>query len=334
LRLGSKPLLAILGLAAVCAGWSIFWKLASNATQSGLDDWFAMERQAGRVWKCQERSVGGYPFKIEARCSKPTFSGRVAGVHVAGSMGDILASASAFSPNLIVGNASPPLLIQSTPDIGSASITWSGLSVSYRAREGTLQLGMLSIDAPNFEIDSPRFEPIRVSAAAVEARALPSEKGPNVLEVAFDAKDVSAPLIDRLIGDEKPFDLVATATISRLDAISTSSNALPIERWRRAGGQVQLVELNAAKGEIAITSSGTLELDAGHRPRGRFQIDATGLTDLMDKLGIPSSLLALGSLIGGGAPSRPGATRLSINLENGRALIGPVRLPFELPPLY
>jgi hypothetical protein len=56
-------------LVLIAAGWSGFWFYVQGRVTQTLDNALAREVQAGRTWTCADRSVGGYPFRIEVRCS-------------------------------------------------------------------------------------------------------------------------------------------------------------------------------------------------------------------------------------------------------------------------
>ena len=77
---------------------------------------------------------------------------------------------------------------------------------------------------------------------------------------------------------------------------------------------------------IAHQASGAFGLDDAPRPAGRLDLNLTGFGPVMQRMG-----LGLGPLGSGG---QTGTLRLPVNVERGRASIGPLRLPFVLNPLY
>ncbi len=336
MRPALKVFLPVIALLAVCIGWSIFWRFAADATEAGLDDWFAQERLAGRIWICTDRSVSGYPFRIEVRCLKPTFSGPVANVQVDGSVGDIVAVAHVYQPTLIVADIAPPLRLQSKPDRGSVEMNWRGLRVSYRSSDGALQLGSLSLNGGSFVAQLLGLDEIRGASDLFELHVRQTASVPNSLDIAVTTNGLTVPLIDGFTGDADPVNLILTATVSRVDAITRASNVAPLERWRRAGGLARITQFNLAKGAAETTATGQLDLDASHRIHGRLDISALGLGPILEKLGIPAAALAIGNLLSGSAqpPLPSGATRLSVSLDNGRISVGPVGLPMVLQPVY
>jgi hypothetical protein len=335
LRPGLKIFLPIIAVIFICIGWSIFWRIAADATESGINDWFAQERAAGRVWTCADRTVSGFPFRIEVRCLKPTFAGPATGVRVDGSVGDIVAVAHVYQPTLIVADVAPPLHVQSNPDRGSADMSWRSFRVSYRSGDGTLLLGSLSVSKPGLTVRPPAGE-IQATARTLEFHVRPTGGTSNAFDVALSATGLAAPIIDQALGAFEPMDISAGATIQRMDAFTHASNALPLEKWRRAGGTAHVTELKLTKGDVELTSTGKLDLDDTHRVRGRMTLLAKGLSPILEKFGVPTAALAIGSLLGGsdGPAPPPGMTKLSIGLEGGRVSIGPIRLPIALNPLY
>jgi len=52
-------------LLLVAIAWSAAWFVIRNRAGEALDGWLAAEAQAGRQWTCQDRTIGGYPFRIQ-----------------------------------------------------------------------------------------------------------------------------------------------------------------------------------------------------------------------------------------------------------------------------
>jgi len=338
LRPGRKSLIALLVLVALCIGWWASWHLLAGSVESGLDDWISAEQRAGRDWICGKRTIGGFPFRIEARCESPTFSGRVAGARVQGSVGDIVAAAQAYSPNSILATIRPPLRIQTTPNIGAAILGWQQLEVSYQIENGAFHLGSVDIQAADFHPQVDGLDHLDFTADDINFQAAPSANELNALGLGLKIKRLISPAIVSFLNQDSPLDLSAQASVSNVNVLTQDSSARPVEVWRRAGGRIQLASFSATIGDISLDVAGFVDLDPAHRPHGAFNVTADGLGPTFEKLGIPSALLAIGGLFGGqptGATgARPNAIRFPIKLENGRAAIGPVQLPVSLPPLY
>ncbi|MET0721361.1 MAG: DUF2125 domain-containing protein, partial [Tardiphaga sp.] len=58
-------------LVVLAVAWSGFWYFAASRTEAIVSTWIEQEASAGRVYACASRTIGGYPFRIELRCSQP-----------------------------------------------------------------------------------------------------------------------------------------------------------------------------------------------------------------------------------------------------------------------
>jgi hypothetical protein len=335
LRSNRKVYGIALAFVALVAAWSAFWEIAASATNTALDDWFAAERAAGRAWTCAERTIDGYPFRIAIRCARPTFSGLVARARVTGSTGDIIAAAHVTDPNLIRAEIASPLRVQGPSERGSLALEWRQLHVGYRSKDGAPQLGSLDIVAPRLKMAQGSAE-IEISADSLGLTASPEASQPADGNIALAIKGAVVPLLDGVTSENAPFDLLIAATVGKIDAFSHTSGGPPAERWRRAGGNLRLTGAKLTKGGLVVDATGTLDLDDAHRPRGNIDIAADGLSPILDRFGVPAGVLAIGGLLGGGAKNdgRPTGARLSLSLRDGRASLGPIRLPVAIPPLY
>src|SRR6478609_10080135 len=96
------PSLMVLVLGIALAG---AWAYTSWRTDREIDAWIVREASLGRLWRCPERHIGGFPFRIEASCDNPTFQGRAEGRDLSGGLRRILAVAQIYTPNLVIVEA-------------------------------------------------------------------------------------------------------------------------------------------------------------------------------------------------------------------------------------
>ena len=138
----------------VCVGWSVLWHVVSGRVNAGVEDWFARERQAGRNWACAERTVRGFPFRIELHCREPAFAGNVNGNSVSGGMGELLAAAHVYQPNLIVATMTGPLKV--TTGAQTSQLGWDVFRVSNRLKGAALQQFSLELVFKRYLAYTPR----------------------------------------------------------------------------------------------------------------------------------------------------------------------------------
>ena len=339
--------LPFVALAVVAVGWSIFWKVAAGMTETGLDDWFAQERSQGREWTCPNRSVGGYPFRLEVRCAAPSFAGRIGAVAGAGSVGDVLVAAHLYNPSLVLAEVGSPLAFKAQDGSLDLSLTWTRLLASHRVRKGGLERDSLEIEGPALRLAARGLPALAARAEAFEFHLRPNPDraaAVSAMDLALRLNKLEAPMLDSLSGYAGPLDAVLAVTVLQSEALRGGDLAQSLEQWRQAGGNAEIRDLKVAKGEALVEANGALEIDAAHRLAGRMQLQLTGLGPLLQRFGVAPGNAAIGGLLGGllggrtpsaqAQDSGKGALRLPLDLNQGRAMIGPMRLPVVLNPLY
>ena len=339
--------LPFVALAVVAVGWSAVWKVAAGITETGLDDWFAQEHAQGRDWTCPNRSVGGYPFRLEVRCAAPSFTGRVGAVAVAGSVGDVLVAAHLYNPSLVLAEVGSPLVFKAQDGSLDLSLAWTRLQASHRVRKGGLERDSLEIEGPVLRLAGRGLPTIAAKAEGFEVHLRPNPdraSAVSAMDFALRLTKLEAPALDGLSGYAGPLDAVFAATVLQTDALRGGDLAQPLEQWRQAGGNVEIRELKLAKGDALVEANGALEIDSAHRLAGRIELQMTGLGPLLQRFGVSPGNAAIGGLLGGllggrGLPGQnqsgaKGALRVPLDLNQGRAMIGPMRLPLVLNPLY
>ena len=58
-----------LALVIAAAGWSAFWFYAAERANQIIAGWLEREARVGRIYRCGSQSLGGFPFRIEVRCT-------------------------------------------------------------------------------------------------------------------------------------------------------------------------------------------------------------------------------------------------------------------------
>jgi hypothetical protein len=331
--------LPFLGLLLICAAWSVLWKVTASNVEAGIDQWFADEQKAGRLWSCKDRDLGGYPFRIEFRCSAPSFTTAPGNVTASGSVGDILAVANVYQPSLIVAKAQAPLHFQ-TADL-QVDVKWDDLEVSHRMKDGEFDNAASQVTRPVVTIAKSGSAVEVLRADRIEAYARPRQTGGG-LEVALRAIQAKVPMADRVTGEDAPLDLIARASADSQGLLVPAPLPFRLEAWRRAGGGLDIAELKLGKGAALVEATGRFTLDDAHRPQGRLDLQASGVEPILQRLGVPTAAVAIGSVLSGllpGAKPRAadapqGQLKLPLTIANGRIAVGPARTPFTVLPLY
>lgn len=324
---------AILLLAAVA--WSAAWFVIRNRTGEALDSWLAAEGKAGRVWTCQDRVMGGYPFRIEVICSSLTLKQGA----ITASLGRVESIAQVYQPRLVITEIDGPL--QLTDGTVTVQGRWDLLQTSFHASPNGLQRLSLAAEAPSFTVTGLGSQEIATSGKHLElhVRVNPSRAPEKAYDAAASIRQARIPVLDNLVGGPEPTDLDADLTVTQAEGFRGRPIAEELERWRQAGGKLDILMLTIAKGTRRVEAKGEVRLDEMHRPAGQLNVAAAGLDGLLGKaVGGGTGGALLGALFGGQAQAKTQPALMPLpplRMENGKLAMGPFVVPnLRLQPVY
>ncbi len=326
-------------LLLLAIAWSIAWFVIRNRAADALDSWLAAEARSGRQWTCGDRTIAGYPFRIEIVCNSLDLKRGA----VTASFGRTEAVAQVYQPRRIITEVAGPLRV--TDGAVTVQGTWDLLQASINATPAGLQRLSLAATAPKVTVTGMGGGEIAGSGSRLElhVRPNPSRAGEQARDVAASVTEARIPLLDALIGGGEPANLNTDVTVTRADGFKGGTIAEEMELWRKAGGKLDILMLAATKGSRQIEAKGDLRLDEQHRPAGQLNLAAAGLDGLLGNLtGGRLGGNLLGMLLGQGrtAPAQPNAkpqlaSLPPLRLENGFLAMGPFVIPnVKLQPLY
>lgn len=329
-------------LALLAAGWTGFWFVVRVRVIDAVDTALAKEQGLGRSWTCTDRSVTGFPFRVELRCGSLSLTSARWGETVRVQTGPALAVGQIYTPNLVIAQITGPL--QATlPEGRKLDLGWTRLEASLTHRAGDPERVSLVLTGPSASLTAPGLSPETWQATTLEAHLRRNPTRPatdQAVDLAIAAKGSVLPALDALLGTTEPGDVDIQATLTQTEAFRIGLNPDALEAWRTAGGQIDVTKWVSVKGTARIEATGQFLIDQTHRPAGQVQASLAGIQQIA---GIPVGGIAagLGGLLGGRLSAQlpgvaPGLNALPpIVLREGRVYLGPIRLPLQpLPALY
>ena len=307
--------LPYIALAVLALVWSAGWFWLRGKAEGEMDAWMAREAAAGRTWTCDQRSITGYPFRIELRCASLALSRSDGGFR----LGPTTVVAQVYQPRLMILESQGPFHVQQGDLTGD--VTWRSLRGSFHGASEGFTRASLVIDQPNVAVAGAGPQPITVTGQHLELHARPDPVRygtEGAVDVSLQLAQAAAPLLDALTGAAAPLDASLDATVSHATVIGTGAVPRELEKWRQAGGVLDLTALSLAKGDQRIQAKGTFALDAAHRPTGQIDLRAAGVDGL------------IGTIVGQRFGSREGA--LVGQLVGGLLGLGRNRTPPDQAP--
>ncbi|HEV7881735.1 DUF2125 domain-containing protein [Bradyrhizobium sp.] len=287
-------LMPVLVLVAAIA-WSAFWFYAASKVDESVDAWRAREAQSGRLYDCARRSVAGFPFRFEVRCSGASvaLASQTAGgpqAPVTARLGDILVVAQVYDPKLLIAEFTAPASI-SGGGVQPLTVTWSKARSSIVGLPAVPQRAAIVFDDPAIDrtdasAQTPlaRAKHVELHARLADGAAQENPVIETVLQIAGGSLHDLHPLL------AEPFDADIRTLLSGLKDFSPKPWPQRFREIQAAGGHVEIAQSRIAQGDLIAVATGTLRLNAGGRIDGELQMTVAGLEKVIPALGIDKML--------------------------------------------
>jgi hypothetical protein len=336
-------LAALAIIASVLVGWSAYWYVASRQTQSALAAWMQREAQSGRIWACPSPQIGGFPFTVEVSCTNAGFQGELFDRKVNGTLRTFRAAAPLFQPDAISAELEPPFVAKTRDGSVDLMAHWENLIFEFEGNPEALERAALigqkltlkgnvaGVDVANSSIG--RFNTYVVR--------LPGRQD-NAFEFLLALNDATLPALGDYISLSRPAALAVGGTITQAN-FSGGSIKDKIEQWRNAGGAINLSTARVASGDQKFEARGEIALDEEHRVRGELDAEFANMNALLQQFGFDPMLVTAGSFLSDvlsnsksvkGELLGGGRLHLPVAFSGGWLLIGAIKTPVAIPPLY
>lgn len=294
-RLFFMPALLVVGAVA----WSAFWFFAASQVEVKADAWRAQEAKSGRVYDCAKRSVAGFPFRLEVRCSDASVSLRsqtaeqaaTQAAPVTARLGEILVVAQIYDPKLVIAEFTAPATISDRGGPASMTVNWSKARSSVVGLPAIPQRASIVFDDPAIDRVSGSMQTPLARAKLVELHgrlAGGSALDRPVIETALKIAAGSVQEVHPLLA--APFDADVRAMLSGLKDFSPKPWPERFREIAAAGGRVEIVQSRIAQGEVVAVAAGSLGLSASGRLDGELQMTVAGIEKVIPALGIEKML--------------------------------------------
>jgi hypothetical protein len=326
-------------LLLVAVAWSIAWLVIRNRTSEAIDAWIAAEAQAGRHWACADKTLGGYPFRVELTCGSVRFTDG----QVTASTGSLRSLAQIYQPRHLIAELQGPLRFND----GRTSVEgeWRLLDASLRGSRDGLERASVVITEPRLRIRGLTPQDMPLSSERFEAHVRPNptrRESDGAYDAALVSRQARIPGLDQLAGGTEATDIQVDVTATQAEGLSGRTGIDEVERWREAGGKLEVVHFAMRKGPRRLEGKGQLQLDEERRLAGRISLAAAGLDELIGNLtgnrgggGLLGALLGQSAQVGAAQGEASLKPLPPLSLAEGKVILGPFVVPrLRLEPLY
>jgi hypothetical protein len=272
----AMPLMLVIVLGT---GWSGFWYWAAGQAETRINDWQAQQAGAGRVFTCGKQTVGGYPFRIEARCTDVSVEVKDTRPALALRLKEILVISQIWDPKLFIAEFTGPLAASDPGGAPYATATWTLAQASVRGTPN--QPDRASIVADDLKLIDASSTPLFDAKHAEFHARVQFGSWPNnpAVDLATSLKAASAPGLSPYV--REPLDADILAVLHGMKDFVVQPLPLLLREWQGRGGRFEIQSVRIAQGETLATATGTLSLTQAGRLDGALQLNVAGLEKLL-----------------------------------------------------
>lgn len=322
-----KVLMAIALLVVIA--WSVMWFVAATVVDRHADKFQHAALEHGAIAHCQNRSISGFPFRIEVRCASGS---RLGNADVAATVDGLTAAALVYRPSQVIVEAKSPATV-AMDGLGEARADWSLAHASARIDLGRAALRRFDAEVVDGTLSVGRFGPLAFEELDINGRENP------VLTQDLDLAVRAVAL--------RPGPGMDPASIAVRGTISDGAGALagdPIPMLRAlltTGLTVTIDDATFASGAMRVGATGALTLRPDGFLDGAIELAVAGYDDGMPYVEVvaPKAAEAVIPLITnvlnfapsvdlGGQPAK----QITLNISRGRVSAGIIPL-FVIPPV-
>jgi hypothetical protein len=324
-------LAAVLLLAALAGGYTVFWYIAASRLEDGIGRLAAALRPHKIDLSWQSAQVGGFPLALRLDLRGAELRDRVP---VTASVTRLPRLSAAAAPwNFSLWRLAAPDGVTLRAGDGPAPLA----TVTARAAAGSLLIPSAGGVKGWFDLEQPQADAgVKLSARQVHLWLILPAHPPKAdsdpgLGFAVDAGEVMLPAVPPPF--RNPLDELAFGITVRGPVPSTPPKQAAAA-WRDAGGTADVDHFTLRSGKLTIAGSGTFALDRDLQPEGSFSLAVEDYPALLDALVAAGRLrrmeaalarMAL-SLVAGNGPDGTPEIKTSLRLQHGEMFLGPVAI--------
>lgn len=307
------PLLAV-GLVtavALALAWSWLWYRAAAVADRTLAGWVEREAEAGRVYSCGTQSIGGFPLRIEARCTDVAAEAANIQPPFIVKAKAITFTAEVWHPTRLVGDLSGPLTLAQSGEPPAWIADWAQARLIVRGVPPdpagvSIQLGGSHLDRAGATGDSV----FKAKSVDLEARiAAGSPHDHPAIEATLRLAGAAAPGLHPLLA--QPVEAEIDAVLRGLKDLSPKPWAERFREVQAAGGDIEIKAMHIAQDDIVVVGNGKLSINANGKLDGLVHVAIVGLEQLVPRLGVDRLLgQGIDRLAGSDGAAAQGASAL------------------------
>jgi hypothetical protein len=282
------PVVLVVALAIL---WTGLWFYAAAAADSTLAGWLDRETRIGHKIDCANRSMGGFPLRIELRCAELNAELRDVAPPVTLKSASLIAVWQVYAPAQVVGEFIGPMTIAEAGQPPAYRANWQHSQASVQGTPHGPERVSIVLDEPAVEQLIASAESTVLKAARVEADAHlvgGSANDKPVIDLMLRLRSGTAPELHPLAAT--PVDGEIAARLTGLADLAPKPWPILFRDLQANGGALQFTNARVQQGEMIAVANGTLGLTARGGLDGQLQLTVVNLDQLLHALNLDELL--------------------------------------------
>jgi hypothetical protein len=272
-------------LIILAGGWSAFWFYAADKAQDVIINWRQREAKSGRVYGCMQENIGGFPFRIEVRCSDPQAEFRSTQPPLALRAADLLVALQIYQPKLLIAEFSGPLSVAAPGQPAKFTANWSLGRASVRGTPNNPERVSIVFDDPVLDRQDGAAPERTFTAKHAELHgrlAGGTVRDKPVIDLALSLTAAVAPALHPLAA--QAFDADVDTQLIGLQNFDPKPWQQRFREIQQANGRIAVRAARIRQGDALAVAAGTLSLNASGQLNGELQVTVAGLDKLLPAL--------------------------------------------------
>lgn len=274
----AAPLILVVVLAAA---WSGLWFYAADRAETLVDNWRAEQAQAGRAFTCGSQQIGGYPFRIEVRCTDAGAELRDSQPPVALKLKEILVVAQVWDPTLLISEFIGPLTAAEPGKAPYLSADWTLAQASVRGTPKAPERASLVVDGLKLDSLNGNGQHLADARHAEFHARVQFGSWPHnpAIDLALKLEGASAPVVSPYAA--QTLDADVTAVLHGMKDLAPKPMPVRLREWQAASGRLEIQKARVEQGQTLAHATGTLGLSPRGRLDGNLRLVVAGLERLI-----------------------------------------------------
>jgi hypothetical protein len=325
----SVAVLAVAGLA-----YGTLWRLAESHFRAATLTWIEQRKGEGYRISHTRLATGGFPAVVRITLSDPTIIGPGAGGSWSWSGEKAVAEISPLDPKQVTVRLAGDQRFGHA--VGARRFYYEGTAAELTVDAtpgGWLPVGAVTVRDLTLRPDGGGDAVVvaRLDVAARGDPGAPADHRTATYEFTLEAADVGLP---RALGLPLGGDVTRLAlTATLIGTLEAGPWPEALDRWRDAGGTLEVTRLELVYGPLTLTADGILALDEANQPIGAFNarivgaartVDALRRRGLIEDMNAVAAKMALGLMARKPADGGEPVVEIPLTLQDRTLLAGPV----------